>query len=63
MRFITSKEEAKFRGCTYCADNISHNNQGIVCKHDKCPYHELDNTPYKFDVNAQYYRFVGVFAD
>ena len=37
MRLI-SKEEWKQRGCAYCLDHKKHS-----CKHDECPYRELDN--------------------
>ena len=36
---ITSTKEKKKRGCEYCADAKQ---KGKKCKHDKCPYKELD---------------------
>lgn len=35
---VVSKEEKKKRGCIYCRDR----RKGGMCKHNECPYHELD---------------------
>lgn len=35
---VLSKDDRKKRGCRYCADRKS-----CWCKHDECPYHELDD--------------------
>lgn len=35
---VVSIEEKKKRGCIYCRDR----KRGGMCKHDKCPYRELD---------------------
>ena len=40
MRNTTPKERMK-RGCYDCADKVS--GYGAVCKHDVCPYSDLDD--------------------
>lgn len=46
MRTIRQKEKNK-RGCIYCADM-----KKGKCKHDKCPYHELDG----FKTYEEYFK-------
>lgn len=45
MKFITKKMNHK-RGCiSYCADTITvrhGSRKACYCKHNSCPYHELD---------------------
>ena len=45
MKFITKKMNHK-RGCiSYCADTTTvmfGSRKAYYCKHDSCPYHELD---------------------
>lgn len=43
---IVSKEEYIKRGCAYCMDSEvdTHKHRLMPkCKHDTCPYHELDS--------------------
>lgn len=45
MRTLDKKERIK-RGCIYCADSEAHvhkHHSTLLCKHETCPYHELDN--------------------
>ena len=35
------KEEKEKRGCLYCLDCRVKTNR-VCCKHNECPYHELD---------------------
>lgn len=37
MRIVSLKEWSQ-RGCAYCLDRKGHS-----CKHNECPYHELDD--------------------
>ncbi len=37
MRIVPEKERRQ-RGCQYCLDH-----KGRKCKHEECPYHELDD--------------------
>lgn len=39
---IVKEDERKKRGCIYCLDYKTHHGYK-KCKHDKCPYRELDN--------------------
>lgn len=47
MRTVSTKERIK-RGCNYCTDQL----RGRKCKHDQCPYKELDN----FKTYEDYYK-------
>ena len=43
---VVSFSEKKKRGCNYCKDmELTRDHSGIRtgCKHNKCPYHALDN--------------------
>lgn len=57
MRGLTHKEMNK-RGCIYCSDLIKRKLEpdsklrSLVCKHDKCPYHELDS----YDTYTQFLK-------
>ena len=57
MKVLTHKEMNK-RGCLYCLDYLKRKaeptstKKSHVCKHDQCPYHELD----PFDSYAQYLK-------
>ncbi len=48
MRTVSAKERKK-RGCDYCADFKM---KGRKCKHDKCPYKELNG----FKTYEDYYK-------
>ena len=53
MRIISEKEW-KQRGCAYCLDH-----KKKQCKHDECPYHELDNV----ETYEEYMDSIGFFFD
>lgn len=47
MRFLAT-QEARKRGCKYCADSLYHDHNWFgmskyACNHEACPYHVLDN--------------------
>lgn len=39
---VVGKDEREKRGCIYCLDFKGKTNRG-KCKHDECPYRELDD--------------------
>lgn len=49
---VVSKEEKKKRGCKYCLDNKHVKGVGNMCKHNECPYHELD----EFETYEDFYK-------
>ena len=51
MHVITSKEKNK-RGCEYCTDRMRGARARNRCKHDECPYHDLDS----FDTYEDYFN-------
>lgn len=51
---LISEKEWKQRGCEYCLDHQKHS-----CKHDECPYHELDNV----ETYEEYMQNMGFFFD
>lgn len=36
-------EDARKRGCRWCADSVKPEGKLRKCPYDECPYHELDN--------------------
>ena len=51
MRSV-SKNEQKKRGCFYCTDFKTVRRGVKMCKHDECPYHELD----EFETYEDYFE-------
>lgn len=55
MRVVGSAEKDK-RGCLYCLDWIKvGKKRGVMCKHDECPYRELDD----FETYEDYFKAQG----
>lgn len=48
-------DEKKKRGCRYCLEYKHIKGVGNMCKHDKCPYHELDD----YDTYEDFFKAQG----
>lgn len=53
MRVVEKNERDK-RGCLYCLDFKGNTNRG-KCKHDECPYRELDD----YETYEDYFKSQG----